>query len=56
MLKGLARKLLRVPEIMGERLFRSRTELPSGWSDTYAGRDETPALGINRRHSLAYAT
>jgi hypothetical protein len=55
MLKGLVKRLLRVPEILAERLFRSRVELPSGWSDTYAGRDETPALGVNRRHRLTYA-
>ena len=56
MLKGLTDRLLRVPEILAERLFRSRIELPTSWGTTYAGEDETPALGINRQHALTYAT
>ncbi|MCB1893520.1 MAG: IS1 family transposase [Candidatus Latescibacteria bacterium] len=55
MLKGLARRLLDVHELLAERIFRSQVELPASWSATYAGKDETPALGLNRRHDLTYA-
>ena len=55
MLKELTDRLLRVPEILAERLFRGRVELPASWAATYAGEDETPALGTNRRHTLTFA-
>ncbi len=55
MAKGLFDRLLSPPEILVERLFRSRVKLPRCWSDYYERMVETRALPSNRRHSLHYA-
>jgi hypothetical protein len=55
MLKGLCSKRLQVSELLQERLFRSRIELPPSWSLYYDRAVKTRALGVNRRHALRYA-
>ncbi|MBK6897816.1 MAG: hypothetical protein IPH09_00600 [bacterium] len=42
-------------DILKERLFRTRIELPEVWSRYYEGGVETAALAVNRRHELKYA-
>lgn len=55
MLMGLRKGMLRITDVLEERLFRTRQELPRPW-DRYYDRDVvTPALGVNRRHTLIYA-
>ena len=55
MVKGLLSRVLKVSEVLGERLFRTRIDLARPWSDYYDREVETPALGVNRRHELSYA-
>jgi len=55
MLKGLTNRPLEVLDILKERLFPSRVELPYRWSEYYAGRVLTRALPVNRKHELSYA-
>ena len=55
MLKGLARRLLSVGDVLSERLFRTRIDLPETWGRYYDRCVKTPALGVNRRHRLSYA-
>ncbi|MEZ4388697.1 MAG: hypothetical protein R3D98_14235 [Candidatus Krumholzibacteriia bacterium] len=46
---------LPVSELLEERLFRTRIELPPRWAAYYDRLIETPVLGRNRRHELTYA-
>ena len=55
MIKGLASRLLRIPDILAERQFRQHTSLPECWSRYYNRAVVTPALGVNRMHTLTYA-
>jgi len=55
MLKGLASRLLRVRDILSGRRFREHIRLPRAWSRYYDRAVETPALGVNRMHTLTYA-
>jgi hypothetical protein len=55
MLKGLLQRPLRVRDLLGERLFRTRIDLSKRWADYYDGAIQTAALGTNRRHDLKYA-
>jgi hypothetical protein len=55
MLKGIARRLLDIPDVLSKRLFRTRTSVSSRWGLYYDRRVETPALGVNRAHTLKYA-
>jgi transposase-like protein len=55
MLKGMLELPLRVEDVLGRRLFRTRIELPKRWAEYYERRVITPALGRNRRHELKYA-
>jgi transposase-like protein len=55
MLKGVIGKPLTWLELLRERLFRSRIELPRSWSRYYDRVVETRALQVNRRHELTYA-
>jgi transposase-like protein len=55
MLKGLLPRRLAVEDVLGERLFRTRIELPSRWAAYYERRVPTAALPRNRRHELRYA-
>ena len=52
---GLIDRALTVDDILRERLFVSRIELPRRWREYYWHQVETPALGVNRRHELKYA-
>ena len=53
--KGLCSQPWTVGEVLGERLFVSRIELSPRWREYYWGRVRTPALGINRQHTLKRA-
>ena len=55
MIKGLADRILTVKELLARRLFRSHIHLPAPWDDYYDRLVETPALGVNRMHTLTYA-
>jgi hypothetical protein len=55
MLKGLVDRTLTFRDILAERLFRTRFVLPPRWRLYYDRRVETPALGVNRAHTLVYA-
>jgi len=55
MLKGLASRLLRAPEVLSERRFREHIRVTKTWSRYYDRAVETPALGVNRMHTLTYA-
>jgi transposase-like protein len=55
MLRGATNRMLTVQDILSERLFRTRIELPESWSRYYEGEVETAALSVNRRHGLKYA-
>ena len=55
MLAGLLERPLRVVDVLRQRLFPSRVELPKRWREYYWGLVETPVLGVNRRHELTYA-
>jgi transposase-like protein len=55
MLRGAAERVLTVRDILRERLFRTRIELPECWSRYYERGVETAALPVNRRHRLKYA-
>lgn len=53
--RGMAGGRLQVAELLEKRLFVSRIELPSRWSDYYWRRILTRALPRQRSHSLKYA-
>jgi len=55
MVKGVTTRLLRVRDILANRLFRTRIELPEVWGKYYDRSVETLALGANKRHELVYA-
>jgi hypothetical protein len=55
MLRGAADRMLAVQDVLKERLFRTRIELPESWSRYYERGVETTALAVNRRHGLKYA-
>jgi len=55
MVKGVARRRLSVRDVLANRLFRTRVELPNVWERYYDRAVETMALGVNRRHELRYA-
>ena len=55
MLKGLTTRLLDTDDLLAERFFRTRVELPGKWSDYYDRRIQTRALGVNCLHTLTYA-
>ena len=55
MLKGLVSRLLKSRDILAGRLFRGHTTLPECWSRYYDRTVATPALGVNRLHTLTYA-
>jgi hypothetical protein len=53
--KGLTERLIRVKDILKKRYFRGHEVLPSVWSRYYDRTVATPALGVNRTHTLSYA-
>lgn len=55
MLKGLTQRILNIPDVLAKRLFRTRTSVSPRWALYYDRRVETPALGVNRAHTLTYA-
>jgi len=55
MLKGLTDRLLSVRDILTRRIFREHVALSPTWERYYDRRVVTPALGVNRTHTLSYA-
>ncbi len=54
--RGLLDRRLEVDDVLSERIFRSRVELPPRWSEYCDKRVKTRALQRNRSHDLSYAT
>jgi len=54
MLKGVTDRLWTVRDVLGERIFRTRVELPRVWAEYYDRAVETVGLRRNRRHRLSY--
>jgi hypothetical protein len=55
MLKGILDRRLHVENVLRERLFRTRIDLPPRWAQYYDRAIKTVALPHNRRHELRYA-
>jgi hypothetical protein len=55
MIKGLADRLYTIDDLLRRRLFREQIDLPGRWGLYYERRVTTPALGVNRLHTLVYA-
>lgn len=55
MVRGILSKPLEISELLAERIFRTRCELPSRWAAYYDRAVETRALATNRRHELTMA-
>ena len=53
--RGMLSRRMTVPEVLGERLFVSQTELPGRWQQYYERGVETRALKAQRQHNLRYA-
>ena len=53
--RGMMDRPLEIDELLSERIFRSRCELPPRWSEYYDRSVETRALERNRRHELKLA-
>ena len=53
--RGMMDHPLAIEELLSERLFRTRSELPSRWSSYYDRNVTTRALAVNRRHELKMA-
>ncbi|HRX52779.1 MAG TPA: hypothetical protein P5571_15530, partial [Candidatus Krumholzibacteria bacterium] len=55
MLKGVTDRLWSVRDVLGERIFRTRMDLPDCWNRYYERSVSTVGLGRNRHHTLKYA-
>ena len=55
MVRGMVDRRLEVEEVLSERLFSSRVELPVRWGSYYRREVRTRALLRQRRHGLRYA-
>ena len=55
MVRGMMDKPLGIQELLRERIFRTRCELPPRWSEYYDRKVETRALKRCRRHELTMA-
>ena len=55
MRKGLTDRRLGVAEVLAQRLFRGRVELPPRWAEYYRRRVKTREIAQNREHGLRYA-
>ncbi|HRX51735.1 MAG TPA: hypothetical protein P5571_10255, partial [Candidatus Krumholzibacteria bacterium] len=55
MLKGVTDRLWKVSDVLGERIFRTRMDLPDCWNRYYERSVSTVGLGRNRHHTLKYA-
>ena len=55
MLKGITDRLLTVKDVLRERLFPGRIQLPPRWAAYYRQSVETRSLARNARHELRYA-
>ena len=53
--RGMMARPMDLEEVLSGREFRSRTELPSRWSEYYASTVITRGLARNRTHELSYA-
>jgi len=55
MLKGITDRIWSVRDVLGERIFRTRVDLPKVWARYYERSVSTVGLGSNRHHTLMYA-
>ena len=55
MQKGLAKRLLRINDLLKKRYFPGHITMPGVWVRYYNRAVFTPALGVNRMHTLRYA-
>jgi len=55
MVKGMMELPLEIEELLGERIFRSRIELPPRWAKYYDRKVNTVGLAGERIHALKYA-
>ena len=55
MQRGMMDRPLEISELLSERIFRTRVELPPRWSEYYDRSVKTRALSQNRRHELKLA-
>jgi hypothetical protein len=55
MVRGMTDHRLSVSEVLRERIFRTRCELPPRWAEYYERKVETRALDRNRVHGLVMA-
>jgi transposase-like protein len=53
--RGMCDRRLTAHEVLGERIFRTRVELPARWSLYYGREIMTRALGTQRVHQLKHA-
>ena len=53
--RGMMDKPLEIEELLSERIFRTRCDLPPRWAEYYDRKVETRALGRQQRHELKYA-
>ena len=55
MARGLMNEPLEIKELLAERIFRTRCDLPPRWAEYYDRRVETRAVERNRKHDLKMA-
>ncbi|MCB1150191.1 IS1 family transposase [bacterium] len=55
MLKGVTDRLWKVRDVLAERIFRTRMDLPDCWDRYYVRSVSTAGLSRNHRHTLMYA-
>ena len=55
MLRGVADRVLRVADVLGERIFPTRVQLPERWMLYYNGKIKTRGLVRQNGHDLQYA-
>ncbi len=55
MARGMTDRMLGTEDILHERIFMTRSKLPSRWDEYYRRLVETRGLANNRAHDLSYA-
>ena len=55
MVRGMRDDRLEIEELLGQRLFRTRVDLPTRWSEYYDRAVKTRGLERERQHELKYA-
>lgn len=55
MTRGMMEKPLEIADLLNERIFRTRQELPPRWSEYYDRKVKTRAIGRQQKHELRFA-